>query len=129
VRTPGDVQYVRASTIPPSRIQPSASLERMPEDYELYQNYPNPFNPTTTIRFDLDVPAFVTLKVYNILGQEVATLIDHQGMDEGTVESEFSAGNFGSGVYFYRLLLNTIPDDDETASETIVSVKKMLLLK
>jgi hypothetical protein len=101
-----------------------------PSVFELRQNYPNPFNPTTLIEFSLAEQAIVTVKIYNIVGQEVATLLDHQTLDDGEQEVEFNASNFPSGVYFYRLIANGIGDPEEgTAGRTFVSVKKMMLLK
>jgi hypothetical protein len=115
----------------PTRIKPMiSSISELPDAYTLYQNYPNPFNPTTTIEFDLAYPSIVSLKVYNILGQEVATLLDDVFMDEGSDEVEFDASNFSSGVYFCRIVAQTINDDEEgTLGGKYVSVKKMLLMK
>jgi hypothetical protein len=73
-----------------------------PENYELYQNYPNPFNPTTTIRFTIPHSLHVTLKVYDILGKEIATLVDEE-KNPGSYEAKFDASNLPSGVYFYRI--------------------------
>jgi len=131
VKAPNEIQFVRGSTIEPTRIQPFAhGGEDIPEAFTLYQNYPNPFNPTTTIEFDLPQPAIVTLKVYNVLGQEVATLLDHQDLEDGTQQVEFSAAAFASGVYFYRIVVEAIPDDEgEIVGQPVVSVRKMLLLK
>ena len=104
-------------------------------EYVLHSNYPNPFNPTTTIRFDLPASSIVTLKVYNVLGQEVATVIDGQIMDDGGHEVEFSVsgGNLNalaSGVYFYRLLTEpTVVEDGELVGQAFTSVKKMLMIK
>ena len=94
--------------------------ETTPVEFKLNQNYPNPFNPTTTISFDLSADAFVSLKVYNMLGQEVATLADHQEFTSGTNDVTFDASGFASGVYYYRVIVN----DGEQ-----VQVKKMMLLK
>jgi hypothetical protein len=71
-------------------------------DSELYQNYPNPFNPGTTISFSLSKNAFVTLKVYNTLGQEVASLVNGEVV-AGQHEVRWDAGNVPSGVYFCQL--------------------------
>jgi hypothetical protein len=100
----------------------------MPEEYELHQNYPNPFNPTTTIQFDLPEPALVTLKIYNTLGQEVATLFDQEEMSDGIQEIDFTAAELASGVYFYRIVAEQLNSGGLT-HQTFVSVKKMMLLK
>ncbi|MGA2625011.1 MAG: SdrD B-like domain-containing protein [Bacteroidota bacterium] len=99
-----------------------------PANYTLLQNYPNPFNPTTSIPFDLPQQSVVTLKIYNVLGQEVATLIDHQVMDADRQEVTFDASAMPSGVYFYRILANGVSDDG-SAVKNFTQVKKMLLLK
>ncbi len=97
----------------------------VPGDFSLEQNYPNPFNPTTTIGFELANAAVVTLKVYNILGQEVASLIDRERMEQGTQEASFDAGRLSSGVYFYRLWA----EDPATGDVQFRSLKKMVLMK
>ncbi len=73
-----------------------------PERFVLHANYPNPFNPTTTIRFDLDVPGFTTLRIYNLLGQAVATLVA-EPLPVGAYEMVFDASGLPSGPYVYRL--------------------------
>ncbi len=89
----------------------------IPVRYTLEQNYPNPFNPATTIRYSVPRAAVVSLKIYNVLGQEVATLIN-QRQAGGSYSVSFNASRFASGVYFYRL-----------SAGDFSSVKKMLLLK
>ena len=76
-----------------------------PQVFALYANYPNPFNPSTTITFSLDRKSDVSLKVFNVLGQEVATLVNGT-MGAGVQSVRFDAGNLSSGVYFYRLQAN-----------------------
>lgn len=76
--------------------------EGIPATYALEQNYPNPFNPTTRIRFTLPAPEHATLKVFDILGREITTLID-KPMDPGAHEVEFNAAQLAGGVYYYRL--------------------------
>jgi hypothetical protein len=89
----------------------------IPKVYSLAQNYPNPFNPTTKIDFALPKPGLVKLVVYDLLGAEVATLVD-ENLQAGYHNVSFNAGNFASGVYFYKI----------TAGD-FTNVKKMLLVK
>ncbi len=96
------------------------TLQEVPNKFMLYQNYPNPYNPTTTIEFDVASKSKVSLKVYNILGQEVATIIN-KVMEPGSYKTKFNAFStktLASGVYFYRIVAGKY-----------VSTKKMLLLK
>jgi hypothetical protein len=76
--------------------------ESLPTDFALHQNYPNPFNPETRIRYALPVGAHVSLKLYNVLGQEAAVLVDAQ-QEAGWYEVRLSAATLPSGVYLYRL--------------------------
>lgn len=81
------------------------SVERMseiPSGFFLSQNYPNPFNPSTKIQFRVSSFGFVSLKVYDALGQEVATVVNEK-LNSGTYEVKFDASNLSSGIYFYRL--------------------------
>jgi hypothetical protein len=89
----------------------------MPDEFALNQNYPNPFNPSTMIQFEIPDAQFVTLKVYNLLGQEVATLINDQ-LGAGRYRAEFDGRNLPSGTYLYRLQTGTFTE-----------TKKMLLVK
>ncbi|MDO8469763.1 MAG: T9SS type A sorting domain-containing protein, partial [bacterium] len=73
-----------------------------PSSFSLGQNYPNPFNPATVISFQLTVSGYASLKVYNVLGQEVATLVD-ETMQAGMHEFMYEVSNLASGVYIYRL--------------------------
>jgi len=98
------------------------SSEQIPPEFALQQNYPNPFNPTTTLSFVLGHWSFVTLKVYDVLGREVATLLKNEAMEEGEHEVEFNASGLTSGVYFYRL--NVAYDEG-----SFTSVKKFVLMK
>jgi hypothetical protein len=76
--------------------------EAKPTSFALRQNYPNPFNPSTNIAYDLPKATFVRLSVYNLIGQEVATLVNDQ-QQPGAYEIRFNALNLPSGTYFYRL--------------------------
>ncbi|RKY98508.1 MAG: hypothetical protein DRQ13_03470, partial [Ignavibacteriae bacterium] len=94
----------------------------VPDVYSLHQNYPNPFNPSTKITFTLAASANVSLKVFDVLGQEVMTLIN-QDLTAGAHTYDFDAAGFNSGVYFYRIEAN---GNDGT---NFTNVKKMILLK
>ncbi len=93
------------------------SGEEIPLKYDLSQNYPNPFNPATTINYQLPQNGYVTLKIYDILGSEVSTLVN-EPKNQGRYSVNFDASRLASGVYIYRLQVNDY-----------VSSKKMLLLK
>ncbi|MDI6802865.1 MAG: glycosyl hydrolase family 18 protein [Bacteroidota bacterium] len=91
--------------------------EEFPKEFTLKQNYPNPFNPVTTISFQVPVNQYMTLKVYDLLGQEIATLVD--GFKAaGSYEVQWNADSQPSGTYFYRL-----------TAGSFTSVKKLLLLR
>ena len=90
---------------------------QIPNKYELAQNYPNPFNPSTTIQFALPKAGVVSLKIYNILGEEVTELINRE-MNAGFQKINFDASHLSSGLYLYRISVGEFVD-----------VKKMMLLK
>lgn len=95
---------------PPSYTEISTSIDEnvdQPTVFELNQNYPNPFNPTTTISFVLPAASDVTLSVYNVLGQRVATLINAKQMTAGQHSVGFNATDLSSGLYIYRLQAGT----------------------
>ena len=92
-------------------------IDQLPTDFELSQNYPNPFNPSTQIKFQLKNQEDVSLKVYNLLGQEVATLIN-ETIDAGVYTISFDASNLSAGVYIYSIKAGEFQ-----------AAKKMTLLK
>lgn len=96
-----------------------------PTKFEVQQNYPNPFNPITTIDFSLIEPAIVSLQVYNLLGQEVAVLLDRSELEDGEHSVDFVSGDLPSGVYLYKLTAVGV----DGSKELYQSVKRMLLLK
>ena len=96
--------------------------ESFPKEFRLEQNYPNPFNPTTTIIFMLPKSSDVTIKIFDLTGREITTLVNEE-MQPGEYQIVFEAQDFPSGVYFYRIKTNT------EGSTTFVKTKKMLLLK
>ena len=89
----------------------------IPEKFELFQNYPNPFNPSTTIRWQSTVSSHQSLKVYDFLGREVATLVDEY-KPAGRYEVEFDAASLSSGIYLYKL-----------KAGDFIETKKMILMK
>jgi hypothetical protein len=101
----------------------------IPTVYALNQNYPNPFNPTTTISFDLPQASLVTITVYNMLGQQVATLLNNESFDAGTEEVDFDASAMTSGVYFYRVTAQALDQDGVTTGQTFTKTMKMMLVK
>lgn len=89
----------------------------IPDEYELNQNYPNPFNPTTKIRFDIPKIGFVSLRIYDMLGREVAVLVNEQ-LSAGSYIFDFDGSYLSSGLYYYRI---------ETGDYS--QVRKMILMK
>ena len=101
----------------PTAISKEEGIGEIPKEYSLGQNFPNPFNPTTKIRFDLPKSGNVTLTVYNMLGEEIATLAS-ENLSAGKYSVEWNASNFSNGLYLYRL-----------SAGGFVGMKKMILLK
>ena len=99
-----------------SSIEPNQEY-RLPKKYFLHQNYPNPFNPITTISFEIPEKTRVSLKIYNVIGKEIATLIDKE-MFPGIYELPWDASKVASGIYFYQL-----------SGENFIQTKKMILLR
>ena len=97
----------------------AVAVSSVPEQFSLKQNYPNPFNPQTAIGFSLLAVGNITLKVYDVLGREIQTLLNNETMQAGKHEIQFDANGLTSGVYFYRLSV------DSKFSET----KKLVLMK
>lgn len=89
----------------------------IPSTYSLEQNYPNPFNPSTNIKFELPKSNYVTLKIYDALGREIATLVNEQ-LKAGKYEVDFDGSNYASGVYYYKLM-----------AVDFVEMRKMILVK
>jgi len=87
------------------------------DNFKLFQNYPNPFNPSTRISYQIPQQKFVTIKVYDILSNEIAVLVNEE-KSAGSYEIEFHASSLPSGVYFYQLIAGNF-----------VETKKMILLK
>jgi hypothetical protein len=124
-------ESVTDAEINPSKINPNPVIRDLcvvatgtkgfmgvtPNEYKLKQNYPNPFNPTTNIAFSLPVDGFVTLKIYDVSGKEIANLISGF-KNKGNYIMSFNASNLPSGAYYYKLSAGDFSD-----------VKKMILLK
>jgi hypothetical protein len=89
----------------------------IPNYYSLSQNYPNPFNPSTSIKYTIPKAGIVTLKVYDVLGKEIALLVN-ETKQPGVYNVDFNASNLASGIYFYRI-----------DAGDFSSVKKMILVK
>jgi uncharacterized delta-60 repeat protein len=102
-------------------VQVTVSVEEksvgLPQLFSLYQNYPNPFNPSTTISFDLPTKSFVSLRVFDVIGREVALIVSKE-LPAGSYSRTWNANYLASGIYFYRL---------QTGS--FIQTKKMLFLK
>jgi hypothetical protein len=95
-------EFFQAHPMPDSATAVYEQSLKMPNEFQLFQNYPNPFNPVTEISWQLAVGSHATLKVYDLLGNEVAALVNNW-MEAGTYRTRFDASSFSSGIYFYSL--------------------------
>ena len=109
--------FLADTLIKSSTVGLNDEQEYLPKNYSLSQNYPNPFNPSTSIQYAISSRQFVTLKVYDVLGREVMTLVDEY-RNAGKYETEFNASQLSSGIYFYQLKVGEF-----------VSTMKMILMK
>jgi hypothetical protein len=126
-------QYVSSSiTVHPGQTNANLNItlsdvksdnSNSPKSFNLSQNYPNPFNPSTSISYQLPSDAFVTLKIFNVLGNEVRTL-ENGFTHAGTHQVQFNAIGISSGVYFYTIQANSL-----NGNQTFHSTKKMILMK
>ena len=121
----GSLTLLRPSMTLALRLVSGVASE-VPERFALYQNYPNPFNPTTSIRFDLPERSNVTMKIYTMLGQEVAVLMDGQSVDAGRHSIAFDGSLFANGAYVYRVIAMPTGSDQQG---TFRDEKVMMLLK
>jgi predicted acyl esterase len=132
--SPSTASYVELPVVGDLPVAVTGKQPMLPQSFALLQNYPNPFNPSTTIGFNLAQPGFVSLKVFDMLGREVATLVN-QELPGGAYETRFDRNNLGSaasakrgyasGTYFYRLSVS----DPSGRAETFTETRKMILLK
>ena len=118
---PSDVYVLTGAIIDSVRYGVIVSVKKenfeLPLTFSLYQNYPNPFNPATTIRYTLSVDSYAVLNVYNVLGQEVISLVQDE-QKAGWHETTFEASNLANGIYLYRLQVGKFAE-----------TKKMILIK
>ena len=102
-------------------VHPTVGIDsetyQVPQEYALHQNYPNPFNPRTTLKYSVPQASNVIIKVFDILGNKIETLVNEE-KPAGSYEVEFDAVELPSGIYFYRL-----------QSGSFVETKKMVLMK
>lgn len=118
------IKILASEELPPAAPDENEPAKVIPKTYALEQNYPNPFNPTTMIHYQLSMDSRVTLKVYNTLGQVVATLVD--GVQSASYQSaEWDASSIASGIYFYRLEATSTSDP----TKSFAQVKKMILMR
>ncbi|NNG26433.1 MAG: T9SS type A sorting domain-containing protein [Ignavibacteriaceae bacterium] len=107
----------QGTPLPNDIITGISDVTNIPTHHYLSQNFPNPYNPVTTIKYQIPELSFVTLKVYDVLGNEISTLVNEQ-KPSGEYEIEFDGAEVPSGIYFYRL-----------KSGSFVETKKMVLMK
>jgi hypothetical protein len=111
------IRIITTSELPPPPPDENSVTIEIPKQFVLEQNYPNPFNPITVFRYQLPIGSQVTLRIYNLLGQEIKTLVD-DWQDAGYKTVEWDASNFSSGVYFYRI-----------HAGSFIQTKKLILMR
>ena len=107
-----------------NEIMISAIEESAPKEFGLLQNYPNPFNPITNINYNIAVDSRVVLKIFDLLGKEIATLVNDE-LSAGYYKAEFDGSRLASGIYIYQI--NAIPSSGE--SKAFVKARKLILMK
>jgi hypothetical protein len=110
-------KFIGESYTPPTSVDDPTGDKETIHSFKLNQNYPNPFNPITTISWQSPVGSWQTLKIYDVLGNEVATLVD-EFKPAGIYEVKFDAGKLSSGIYLYQLMAGSV-----------LQTKKLMLLK
>ena len=100
-----------------TNVGQTLNRKTVPASFELEQNYPNPFNPSTTIDYSIPKSGLVTIKIYDVLGKEVKTLVNNI-KSAGNYSVEFNATKFASGIYYYRMQTNDF-----------IETKKLILIK
>jgi uncharacterized delta-60 repeat protein len=121
----GSEDYLTIKYSPQDLVSIQTVNTEIPSKYNLYQNYPNPFNPETFIGFDLPADSYVSLKIYNLLGIEVSTLVNETKLS-GKYMIRWSAENYPSGIYFYKIQAESIK---QNGFGKFTQSKKLLLLK
>ncbi|MGB5846850.1 MAG: T9SS type A sorting domain-containing protein [Ignavibacteriaceae bacterium] len=115
--TSSDATAINPVWMPIDNSTYSDEVNLLPERFQLHQNYPNPFNPSTTIIYSVPIKSFISLKIYDVLGNEVAVLVNEEKL-VGKYEVEYEARGLTSGIYLYKLIAGSF-----------VETKKMILLK
>jgi hypothetical protein len=115
--------FLAVSSEPLGEVRPSS--QTVPSSFMLEQNYPNPFNPTTTVAFTIPYSSFATLSIYDLLGREVATLVNEK-LGPGRYERTYDAEGLASGIYLYRLQVRPADGGYERASS---ETRKLILLR
>jgi hypothetical protein len=123
----GKIEIVPTNELPPPspEVDGNETCNLKPETFDLSQNYPNPFNPSTVIRYQLPVDSWVTLKVYNTLGEQVATIVD-EVQEAGYHSVEWDASGLPSGMYYYKILVG---NPSSGTGQGFTDVKRLVLLK
>lgn len=125
MRLDGSTMSIWTTTIHDSLLsEPKNDINQLITSFNLFQNFPNPFNPATTINYNVPFESFIRLKVYNVLGNEIATLVN-SNKQQGAYKVEFDGSNLSSGMYLYRLEATSIWDN----KKNFVESKKMILVK